>query len=277
MKKIINYATSTSKQPFLGRSVEHMQQGISETADSIMKNLIRNYTTGDVVIIEGLLVTSGSPTAAGACTITAGSVYYNGEVYQVAAFSGTITGSNVIVLTVDISTFQAGDPVQNTDGNNYYVHRIDKMVMSQGATGSGTKDFSALKTIKRISNQIALTTTSNVSSGAGYADMSTMTYTTPNDGITRDWLILYKGEVSTLASTNIQLTVRIYNVTTSTVLDSQSLLLKVTASTCVNDYVGASALMTLQSLAPNTNIKIQYEWSQGVWELRNNKFLMVER
>ena len=139
--------TSSARQPLLGRSITHLNEGIVETFNSVLKNLLTNYTTNDVVILEGLV---DSGTAGVNYNISAGSVYYNGEVYQVATGSGTFAGT-VAVLTAT-TTYQSGDPVTMTDGTLKNVHKINTMVISNAATGSGTKDYTACK--KMIANPV---------------------------------------------------------------------------------------------------------------------------
>lgn len=159
MKKInTSNVTSTAKQPLLGRSITHLTEGIVETFDSVLKKIIYSYSAGDVVILEGLV---DSGTVGVNFNISAGSVYYNGEVYQVAAASGVYAGT-VAVLTLT-TTYQSGDPVQFTDGSTHNVHEINKMVISNAASGSGTKNYTACK--KLIANPVFAKLTS-VGSGA---------------------------------------------------------------------------------------------------------------
>lgn len=159
MKKInTSNVTSTAKQPLLGRSITHLTEGIVETFDSVLKKIIYSYSAGDVVILEGLV---DSGTVGVNFNISAGSVYYNGEVYQVAAASGVYAGT-VAVLTLT-TTYQSGDPVQFTDGSTHNVHEINKMVISNAASGSGTKNYTACK--KLIANPVFAQLTT-VGSGA---------------------------------------------------------------------------------------------------------------
>lgn len=159
MKKInTSNVTSTAKQPLLGRSITHLTEGIVETFDSVLKKIIYSYSAGDVVILEGLV---DSGTVGVNFNISAGSVYYNGEVYQVAAASGVYAGT-VAVLTLT-TTYQSGDPVQFTDGSTHNVHEINKMVISNAVSGSGTKDYTSCK--KLIANPVFAKLTS-VGSGA---------------------------------------------------------------------------------------------------------------
>lgn len=159
MKKInTSNVTSTSRQPLLGRSISHLQDGYTEVLNSICKRFMPNYSAGDVVILSGLVDTGTSGVN---YNISAGSVYYNGEVYQVAAGSGIFAGT-VAVLTLT-TTYQSGDPVTMTDGSLKSVHEIVTMNLSNAASGSGTKDYSACKKISANPVFAKLTT---VNSGA---------------------------------------------------------------------------------------------------------------
>ena len=160
MKKILtSYVTSTAAQPLYARSLEHLQEGYREALDSIIKKFTPGYSAGDVIIIDGLV---DSGTAGVNFNISAGSVYYNGEIYQVATASGLI-GATVAVLTIDTATFQSGEPSQFDDGNFYNVNQTAKFVITAAASGSGTKDYTDCKRLKANPVFAKLTT---VGSGA---------------------------------------------------------------------------------------------------------------
>ena len=131
MKKILTSSiTATARQPFLDYSLSHLQESYSEALTSICKKILYDYTANDVVILEGLV---DSGTAGVNFNISAGSVYYNGEVYQVAAASGTFSGT-VAVLT-ETTSYHPSDPVQMDDGTTANVHQIKKFVISNAASG----------------------------------------------------------------------------------------------------------------------------------------------
>lgn len=136
MKKInTSNVTSTARQPFLGRSVSHLVESILEGDDSVVKGIIQD--TSLATILWGL--TNSTPSGA-TYTLTAGAIYFGGEVYQVDAQTVTVTGANKLVGTIT-TTYQGGDPVQLTDGNSVSVHEIRKIVFSDAASGSGSFDF----------------------------------------------------------------------------------------------------------------------------------------
>jgi hypothetical protein len=136
MKKInTSNVTSTSRQPFLGRSVTHLVESVKEGDDSIVQGIIQD--TAKATILWGL--TNSTPGGA-TYTLTAGGIYFGGEVYSVDAQTVTVTGANRLVAKIT-TTYQGGDPVTMTDGTLKNVHEIRKIVFSDAASGSGDFDF----------------------------------------------------------------------------------------------------------------------------------------
>jgi hypothetical protein len=120
------------------QTLAHLQEALQEITASILKNFTENTT--NYFRMHGLVDSDGSPTA---WNISAGSVYFNGEVFQVDAFVGT-HGSNVPVLVLE-TTYRTGDPVKYSDNNEFNTHEIRKLKLQMGATGSGLVDYSALQ------------------------------------------------------------------------------------------------------------------------------------
>lgn len=267
--------TSTSRQPFHNWSLEHVQEGIKENDDSLVKGILNTmnigYTTNDVIILYGCVLTGNYSGAGNAYSVTAGAVYYNGEVYQVDAVSGTISGTNVLIGTVT-TTYNANDPAQFSDGTMNNVHRIKKMVISQAGTGTGTKDYSSWGTIKRA---YSLTSSSSQStSSTSMVDVTNLTYTTPNDGLTRLWLILHKGFASTAVSAGDGSVHEIYNNTGATVLDYTTVFQDETSNTPQQDF--AYVCMWIGTLAPNTNIKARFKSvNGGGMTINQNKLICI--
>lgn len=139
MKKInTSNVTSVSRQPFLGRSVSHVMDALTESFDSTIQGLIEDISLA--TILWGL----GNATPAGATyTLSVGAIYFGGEIYEVDAQTVTVTGSNRLVGTIT-TTYQSGDPVTMTDGSLQNVHEIRKIVFSNAAAGSGDFDFGTI-------------------------------------------------------------------------------------------------------------------------------------
>ena len=155
MKKIdVSFASDVSEQPFLARSVDHMQQGYSEALNSLLLGAMGSYTTGDIIILQGCVFTGADP---GARTISAGSIYYNGEIYQVPSASFTTTGSQIPLWT-KVTSYQAGDPLLFTDGATHNVHYINTFVVVAGLPGgSGTTGYIADYNATTVKNIIGRT------------------------------------------------------------------------------------------------------------------------
>jgi hypothetical protein len=263
MKKILNTSTSTSRQPFLGRSIDHLKESQTETINSTVRAILNDgYTTNDVVILWGCVLTGSFSGAGNAFSVTQGAVFYNGEIYEVAAASGTISGTNVLIGSLDISTFQSGDPVQNTDGTMNNVHRIDKFVISQAGTGTGTKDFSLWKPAKKISGRLTLASQTNATTT--YADATGLTFTTPNDGKTRKICIRLKGHFH-ITGTHIGAggEAKIYNLTTTTDLDSGYAFWQLDVGANFAQMRQSFTASYLGDIAPNTTIKVQFKSLSG--------------
>ena len=256
MKKILTSSvTSTSRQPLLGRSISHLQEGLQENDNSLIRALLPTYTAGDIVVIYGCL-NSGVNSGAGlAYNVSAGAVYYNGEIYQVAAASGVITGTNVVLLTLTTS-YQSGDPVTNTDGSLNNVHQINTMVVSEAASGSGTKDFSALKTIVSHRSVLSATAASQTISSAAptWADLTSVTVTTPNDNRVRMYAIFFKARIDE-DNGNATAFVEFQLLQGSTQLDETSVGKSLATATDV--FLIPVNLVYVGLIDPNTIIKVQ--------------------
>ncbi len=122
----------------------HLQESSQEIVDSIARALLQNNQT-DIIILYGC-INSGSGTT---YTISAGAVYYQGEIYQVPAFNGVASGSNIPVINVDTITYRSGDPVVYSDGNTFNTHGIRTMVFTFGLTGTGLADFASLNSLAK--------------------------------------------------------------------------------------------------------------------------------
>ncbi len=146
--------TATAGQPIGAETLSFIQDAYNDPIRALIRATMGSYTTNDKIIFDGCLVTTGNPTAAGACVITAGYIYYNGNWYYTSGFNATITGSNVVVGTITTTDYVG--PITFTDNNTYSVHEIKTIVLSQALTGSF--DFSTFKYAQRPIKQ---TTSSN--------------------------------------------------------------------------------------------------------------------
>jgi hypothetical protein len=100
-------------------------------SQDIMKGILGNYTTGDLIILHGCVIT---PTIPGSSSITAGAIYYNGNIYQVAANANVVTaGAETLVFKIQ--------PIAGL--------LMPTIYLDGDASGSGIADYNA-STVKRI-------------------------------------------------------------------------------------------------------------------------------
>jgi hypothetical protein len=143
MKRILSSSiTSTAKQPLIKGSLDFLQDSYKEVINALANGLI-TYTANDVIKIYGCDVSGSGPYA-----VTAGAIYYNGEVYLVDAASGLTPGGGQTVVWSIVATFDAIDPVTFSDLSTHSVHKIYKIGLIVGVSGSGIADYNA-STVKK--------------------------------------------------------------------------------------------------------------------------------
>jgi hypothetical protein len=147
---------------------------LSNIQDGVRGLAARKYTFSHIIdsyqeiiasMVNGLMGSPGGVSAIVGCVnsgsglnynISAGAVFYNGEVFQVPAFVGTATGVNVPSLSI-VTSYIAQDPSLYTDNNSFNTHAIRTMAWTIGASGAGLADLLALT---RLSSRYALKTPS---------------------------------------------------------------------------------------------------------------------
>lgn len=137
MRKLkVSDITANIAMPVKGGTWTHIQNAYTEAVAEAVRGLIgRGYATNRVYILSGC-ENSGSGSN---YTISAGSVFFNGEVYTVPAASFSLSGPNVAVgvITKTQYTGQEADPVTFTDGQPYNIMDIFNIVVQPGLSGSG--------------------------------------------------------------------------------------------------------------------------------------------
>lgn len=269
MKQInTSYETNTARQPLYAQSLQHLQDGYKEAINSLAKFGIKNYTTGEMRILHGCVNSGSYP----AYSITAGAIYYNGEVYQVPAASFTSTGSDVAVANV-VTTYPSYDPVTFSDGSTVQsVHEINQIVFTSGATGSGLKDFTELIPAEKDKFFLLDASTIGIAS-ASYVQVGSFTYTTPDDGYTRNYLIKFKTEVTPSngnATSSVQAKIVVDGV------DVDAFNVGKGNGTTTDVYVYGGFLMWYGSVGPNKVISIEAKYTTAAASARNSSMFIQE-
>ena len=131
------------KAPLTKAALDTLQANFKEVPASIARGVLGSYTTNDVIIWEGFTITiTGFNTA----TWTAGTVYYNGEFYQVLAGTLTKATGSVFLYSIVDSLITA----QFSDGNSYNWLETKTITITSGTSGTGIADYAAA-TVKSFS------------------------------------------------------------------------------------------------------------------------------
>lgn len=144
MKKIdLSNITTGVGMPIKSGVLSHLQSAYQEVIDAIVKGSVGSgYDTTKFYVLYGCVNSTTAPIY----TVSAGAIFFNGEIYLVDAFTFTATGSNVAVGTITTSFFSGtnADPITFTDSIARNVLQIRKVVFAAAASASGNVDFSGL-------------------------------------------------------------------------------------------------------------------------------------
>lgn len=155
MRKLNTTAISNSNgMPVKGGTLDHVQLAYQEAVNALARNLIgRDIDNTRGYILFGLINTG----SAAAMNVTAGAVYFAGEVYLVDAFNLNV--AQTAVASVQTSYYQTNaDPVTFTDGVQRSVHEVRKIIFTDGASGSGLFDFGNMVNTRLPLKNVQVTT-----------------------------------------------------------------------------------------------------------------------
>lgn len=142
MKKIdLSNISTNLGMPIKSGVLSHLQSAYQEVIDAIVKGNIGGvYDATKFYVLYGCV----NSTIAPIYTVSAGAIFFNGEIYLVDAF--TFTASDTAVGTITTSFFSGAnaDPITFTDSVARNVLQIRKIVFADATSGSGDVDFGDL-------------------------------------------------------------------------------------------------------------------------------------
>jgi hypothetical protein len=121
-------------------TLEHLQSAYQEAISALVNARIGDsYDPNKVYLLHGVKNSTTAPLF----TISAGAVFFNGEIYLVDAVTFTAGGGETAVFNIVTTNYTAAiaDPVLFSDGGNYNIHEIRKMVISSDVSGAGDADY----------------------------------------------------------------------------------------------------------------------------------------
>lgn len=141
MRKLsVSNITDTVAMPIKSGTLEHLQLAYQEAIAAVAQNLLgKSVDNTKCYILYGCKNTGTGQSY----IISAGALYYNGEVFLVDGVSFTAGSGKVAVAQIVTSQYITNaDPVLFTNGIEYNVHNIRKIAIVEGVTGAGVCDFS---------------------------------------------------------------------------------------------------------------------------------------
>jgi hypothetical protein len=274
---ITNIVDPTSLQPFTGNSLKFLQDASSEARAGMIKAFITqnlgSYSLTVPYVISGCVVSDSGK------DVTDGEIFYGGEYYELTGVNGT---TNIAQFSTVKTQDATADPLDFSDGQTHNVHDIFKFVGTDTAT-TGTFDSSELVSAYgagKISVDVA--SVSQATTSTSYADLALSTYTTPNDGITRTWLINFTSSVAFAPSGSTTIGGKA-GINTSagggSMLRECEVKLEENAGVDILATTIGCAITLVASVPPNTTIKVQilcFSGGSGNINFTNNGFTMVE-
>jgi hypothetical protein len=138
--KILNISniSSSNAMPIKSGTLQFLQDAHKETVAGLLTNILPNPDVNTIYIISGCVNTGVLPIH----NISAGVLYYNGEIFNFDGANFTLTGLQKAYARIETTQYITNaDPVQFTDGVNRNVHNIRKLVVENTITSSGLPEF----------------------------------------------------------------------------------------------------------------------------------------
>jgi len=130
--------TTTNEFPVKSGTLQFIQDSYKESLAQALSSLIESMDSTQVYILSGLY-NSGSGSN---YNVSQGVVYFDGELFDVPAFSFTLSGSELPYPSVNITQYTTNaDPVTFTDGTPRNVHNIRTLVVTNTTTYAGIMEY----------------------------------------------------------------------------------------------------------------------------------------
>lgn len=196
MRKLITTDISNSiAMPIKGGTLDHVQFAYQEAVSESIKGLIGNYYDPNIMYILNGCVNSGSGAN---FNISAGSVFYQGEVFLVDNAVFTVSGTNVAVAVLNVTYFSGptADGVEFSDGIVRNVHQIRKVQFTGGLAGSQLANYADCQRINTNIAPVNLIAGSGIGITGAYPNL-TIANTSPNTNKILKTGYIFVGDLNT--------------------------------------------------------------------------------
>lgn len=214
MKILDTTSISTSNaMPIKSGTLQFLQDASKEAMAALVTNLIPNPDVNTIYRISGCLNSTVAPIH----TLSAGVLFYNGEIFNFDGATFTLTGLQKAYARIATTQFTTNaDPVQFTDGVSRNVHNIRKIVIENTTTSSGLPEFKDFITLNSwlkgdtkeiVCDNTYLTnnfTSTGATAGLGIGERAGWAIMNGNNGTPNDngkVVISYGSSYSTLGAT----------------------------------------------------------------------------
>lgn len=198
MRKINETIIDSTKAMYFKKGTwTHLQKAYGEGFAETIKSMIGStYSSTTVYVLNGC-VNSGSGSN---YVISAGSVFYGGEIYLVPAATFTVTTGVAVatIVTTPNTADYSADPCLFSDGSTHDVHDIRTVEIAEAASGSGIANYSAFNFYPFAKNYIDISSSVTVSGSVTTVNKNINKWADGTVEVHFDFT--YSG---TLASTNI--------------------------------------------------------------------------
>jgi len=259
----------SSEQPFTGRSLKFLQDYNAENLAGVVKAFILNsvgsYSLTVPYVISGCVVSDSNK------DVTDGEIFYGGKFYNLTGVNGT---TNVAQFSAVKTQDPSADPLKFTDGVNKNVHDIFTFVGTDTPTAGTFASTDLVSAYGAGKLSFTYQSPDQNTTSTSFIDLTGSTYTTPNDGKTRTWLIQGKTNVRFTGSTGDGGKLKI--LVDGVQKDISESYLDV-FGTNVDLHLQVCSCMALVSVAPNKVIKLQIASTNGGGiDFNNNNFVVIE-
>lgn len=259
-------------QPFTGHSLEFLQDALDEDKAAIIKAQITqakgSYSLAVPYVISGCVVSDSGK------DVTAGEIFYGGKFYETTAVNGATNIARFILTKTQDAT---ADPITFSDSSTGSVHDIYKYVATDVASGGDFTSSDLVSAYGAGKTSFTYQSPDQNTTSTSFIDLTGSTYTTPNDGVTRTWLIQGKTNVRFTGST-LGDGGKLKILVDSVQKDISESYLDI-AGPNVDLHLQVCSCMALVSVAPNKVIKLQIASTNGGGggiDFNNNNFIVIE-